>query len=57
MKATKKLPAMQGPICPLPIEHRENIVLGHGSGGQLTNDLIQKGFSTLFFESRIGCWK
>jgi len=30
--------------CPLPIQHHDKIVLGHGSGGKLTHDLIQRVF-------------
>lgn len=38
------LPAIEGPNCPLPIADRGQIVLGHGSGGQMTQDLISKVF-------------
>ncbi|KAA3663719.1 MAG: hydrogenase expression/formation protein HypE, partial [Chloroflexi bacterium] len=27
-------------MCPLPIRDRGNIILGHGSGGKLSSDLI-----------------
>jgi hydrogenase expression/formation protein HypE len=37
---------MQGPICPLPHHHTETIVIGHGSGGQMTHDLIRNIFHT-----------
>ncbi len=30
--------------CPLPLSHREGIVLGHGSGGKLTAELIERLF-------------
>ncbi|HOX24310.1 MAG TPA: hydrogenase expression/formation protein HypE [Candidatus Krumholzibacteria bacterium] len=33
-----------GPICPVPLVHDERIVLGHGSGGRLTADLIARVF-------------
>src|SRR5436305_9984186 len=36
---TKKLGS-----CPLPASHYDNILLGHGSGGRLTADLIQRVF-------------
>lgn len=39
---------MQGPICPLPLPHQEKIVLGHGSGGRLTRELIAKVFRPSF---------
>ena len=31
-------------VCPLPISRYKQILLGHGSGGQLTNDLLQRLF-------------
>ncbi len=37
-------PLMQGPLCPVPLQHGETIVLGHGSGGKLMNDLIRTTF-------------
>jgi len=30
--------------CPLPLPHHERIVLGHGSGGKLTGELIERLF-------------
>ena len=30
--------------CPVPQSHYDHILLGHGSGGQLTADLIQRLF-------------
>ena len=41
---TKKLPDMQGPACPVPLQHKKKIVLGHGSGGQMSQDLITNMF-------------
>jgi hydrogenase expression/formation protein HypE len=38
------LPSMEGPVCPVPLHHGEKIVLGHGSGGKMMNDLIKKTF-------------
>ncbi|MBI4790612.1 MAG: hydrogenase expression/formation protein HypE [Chloroflexi bacterium] len=35
---------MQGPVCPLPLAHDEQIVMGHGSGGKMSHDLIAKLF-------------
>lgn len=35
---------MTGPVCPTPLAHREKIVLGHGSGGKLSHDLIRRLF-------------
>jgi hydrogenase expression/formation protein HypE len=37
-----------GTVCPTPIFNHKQIVLGHGSGGKLTNDLIQKVFVPAF---------
>ncbi|MDF1518943.1 MAG: hydrogenase expression/formation protein HypE [Brevefilum sp.] len=41
--------SMQGPMCPIPHHHTETVVIGHGSGGQMTSDLIKNNF-----QSRIG---
>ena len=38
------LPDMQGAICALPLAHNEQIVLGHGSGGKMSHDLITRLF-------------
>jgi hydrogenase expression/formation protein HypE len=35
---------MQGPVCPLPISQRNKIVLSHGSGGKMSQDLINSMF-------------
>ncbi len=32
------------PSCPTPIVHRDRIVLGHGSGGRMTSELIERVF-------------
>ncbi|HNW95649.1 MAG TPA: hypothetical protein PKL60_05635, partial [Anaerolineaceae bacterium] len=37
-------PAMQGPVCPLPLQPGGQIVIGHGSGGGMTRDLIVNVF-------------
>jgi hydrogenase expression/formation protein HypE len=34
--------------CPLPLSNFDRVLLGHGSGGQLTNDLIRKLFVPAF---------
>ena len=34
--------------CPVPISQHERIVLGHGSGGRLTNDLVRELFVPAF---------
>jgi hydrogenase expression/formation protein HypE len=33
-----------GPSCPLPLAHNEQIMLGHGSGGKMSHDLIARTF-------------
>ena len=40
------LPIVEGPNCPLPITDRGQIVLGHGSGGQMTHDLVRDVFQS-----------
>ena len=40
--------AMQGPVCPLPLHHHSQIVMGHGSGGRMTQELIQEIFVPYF---------
>jgi len=35
---------MQGANCPIPLPHDKKIVLGHGSGGKMSQDLISKLF-------------
>jgi hydrogenase expression/formation protein HypE len=34
--------------CPTPVMHYDQIVMGHGSGGQMTDDLIQHIFAPAF---------
>ncbi len=41
-------PNFQGFVCPLPLRDYPTIVLGHGSGGRLSADLIQHLFVPLF---------
>jgi hydrogenase expression/formation protein HypE len=45
---TLDLPSMQGPVCPLPISHWEQILMGHGSGGKMSHDLINEMFLPAF---------
>jgi hydrogenase expression/formation protein HypE len=37
-----------GAVCPVPFTHKEQIVLGHGSGGKMAVDLIAKTFLPAF---------
>jgi len=39
-----EMPFLEGPNCPLPLKDRGQIVLGHGSGGQMTHDLVRDVF-------------
>ncbi len=39
---------IQGPVCPPPVYQRDRVVLGHGSGGKLSHDLIAKKFFPAF---------
>jgi hydrogenase expression/formation protein HypE len=38
----------EGPVCPVPLTHEEQIVMGHGSGGKLSHDLVAKLFIPSF---------
>ena len=38
------LPDIEGSVCPLPLVHSEQVVIGHGSGGKMTHDLIARLF-------------
>jgi hydrogenase expression/formation protein HypE len=40
-----KKPNLEGAVCALPLSHNDQIVMGHGSGGRMTHDLIQSIFS------------
>jgi hydrogenase expression/formation protein HypE len=48
MAEQKESVIVQGLVCPAPLPHREQIVLGHGSGGKLSHDLIAKVFAPAF---------
>lgn len=37
---------MQGPVCPIPHRPTDTVVIGHGSGGQMTRDLIHNIFQS-----------
>ncbi len=44
---TDPQPTSAPAACPLPLAHHERIVLGHGSGGRLTADLVERLFKPL----------
>jgi hydrogenase expression/formation protein HypE len=41
-------PSLPGSACPLPISQHEQIVLGHGSGGKLSAQLLERVFLPAF---------
>lgn len=43
----------EGPSCPLPLPHHDRIILGHGSGGKLTDELIRRVFYPCFENSAL----
>jgi hydrogenase expression/formation protein HypE len=45
---TEQYPPMEGPLCPMPKQHDEQIVIGHGSGGRMTQNLIRNVFQSHF---------
>lgn len=40
----QSIPNFESPVCPTPLTHHENVVMGHGSGGRMTQELIQQVF-------------
>jgi hydrogenase expression/formation protein HypE len=40
----EKTISIQGAVCPLPLQHNETIVMGHGSGGKMSHDLVARLF-------------
>ena len=38
----------EGPVCPVPLPHTERIVMGHGSGGKMSHDLVARLFVPYF---------
>jgi len=47
------LPAFEGLVCPVPLSFRDQIVMGHGSGGRMTADLIRNVFQPAFSNSAL----
>ncbi|HSG18698.1 MAG TPA: hydrogenase expression/formation protein HypE [Anaerolineae bacterium] len=39
---------IEGPVCPVPIRRRGQVIMGHGSGGKLSQDLIGELFMPPF---------
>jgi hydrogenase expression/formation protein HypE len=46
--STEPTTHLEGLVCPLPLRHDEKIVLGHGSGGRMSHDLIGRLFQRPF---------
>jgi hydrogenase expression/formation protein HypE len=44
MDDESKLLNIEGAICPLPLSHGDRIVMGHGSGGKLSRELVESIF-------------
>ena len=47
MEKTGK-PSLDNLVCPLPLAHKDRIVMSHGSGGRMTKDLIDSVFAKHF---------
>ncbi|EKD89133.1 MAG: hypothetical protein ACD_34C00180G0002, partial [uncultured bacterium] len=45
MTVDEKPVSLQGAVCPMPLRHYDKIVMGHGSGGRMTQDLINQCFA------------
>jgi len=41
-----QFPSFEGPVCPVPLKNNSTIVLGHGSGGLMTHNLIKDVFQS-----------
>ena len=39
---------IEGMVCPVPLTHNKKIVMGHGSGGKMSHDLISRLFLPSF---------
>jgi hydrogenase expression/formation protein HypE len=39
---------IESPVCAPPLTHNEQIVMGHGAGGRMSHQLIQKAFMSAF---------
>jgi len=45
---TEENVTVEGAVCPLPLAHGERIVMGHGSGGKMSHDLVARVFTPHF---------
>ncbi len=48
MADPEKQVTMEGLVCPIPLSHNEQIVMGHGSGGKMSHDLVARMFLPSF---------
>src|SRR3972149_11572683 len=39
---------IEGAVCAPPLTHNEQVVMGHGAGGRMSHQLIQKAFLPAF---------
>jgi len=46
-------PSLDNLVCPLPLPHKDRIVISHGSGGRMTKDLIDSVFAKHFSNSAL----
>jgi hydrogenase expression/formation protein HypE len=44
---------IEGAVCAPPLAHNEQIVMGHGAGGRMSHQLIQKAFMAAFDNSAL----
>jgi len=44
MNEENQLKDLEGAVCPLPLSHGDRIVMGHGSGGRLSHELVEHLF-------------
>src|SRR5271157_2680802 len=44
---------IEGAVCAPPLPHDEQVVMGHGAGGRMTHQLIQKAFLPAFDNSAL----
>ncbi len=49
-----EIPSFDGWTCPLPLQNYPTIVMGHGSGGKMMNDLIRHLFAAEFKNELLG---
>jgi hydrogenase expression/formation protein HypE len=43
---TDEFTNLEGLVCPIPLSHNQRIVMGHGSGGRMSYDLIARVFTS-----------